>query len=54
MIISATNPAMIASIIAGGPILVEASDTSSIVGAAGGDRRSRSAGRRSGSRSLIT
>ena len=36
VIISTANPAMIASVIAGGPILVEASDTSSIIGAAGG------------------
>ncbi len=36
VIISTANPAVIASVIAGGPILVEASDTSSIIGAAGG------------------
>ena len=36
LIVSAANPAMMTSVIAGGPILVEASDTSSIIGAAGG------------------
>ena len=36
LITSVTNPAMMTVIQAGGPILVEAADTSSIVGAAGG------------------
>ena len=36
MIVNAVNPTIMSVIIAGGPILVEASDTSSIVGAAGG------------------
>ncbi len=36
LIINTANPAAIASVLAGGPILVEASDTSSIIGAAGG------------------
>jgi hypothetical protein len=53
LVISTANPAMMASVLAGGPILVEASDTSSIIGGREGSA-SPPAGRRSASPSPTT